>query len=120
MAQALYGYKAMLVPSSPSPPKGPLHNAHLGAMKIGVEYAKALGLGLGTFSMPTTKLGDMAALSPNLGPMAGLSLPAPAGGGGGGVTEVHTHLYLDGKEIADNVTRHQYYGRSGASRLPRG
>jgi hypothetical protein len=40
------------------------------------------------------------------------------GGTGGGV--IHTHVYLDGRQIAEAVTRRQYYGATTTGAFTRG
>jgi hypothetical protein len=101
--------------SEPSDPSSPLHSI----TEWGGNIAKTLAGGA---------LGELRSLRGAAGAMAGAMVPAFGGamapafaGGAGGATVIHTHLYLDGKEVAENVTRHQHYmNPGGPSVLPRG
>lgn len=126
VASALYGYKLMLIPSSPSPPKGPLHNAHLGALKIGLEWRKHLEQGIGPLNLPVPKVGGMPVGSMGLAGVGGLTMAgASVGGGGGGTTIVNFNSTWpptpqQAREVAQIVDRELYFAKSGASRYPKG
>jgi hypothetical protein len=104
VAQALYGYKVMLIGLSP-PKEGPLKDIDTGAYNIGKSWHDNFNRGLGgddDLNLPTI---------PDLAPGGGVAGGAAGGMGTGGVLELHAHLYLDGKEIAEEVSRYQYYGQ---------
>jgi hypothetical protein len=100
--------------SEPSDPNSPLR----GITEWGGNIAKTLAGGA---------LGELRTLRGAAGAMASAMVPSfggamtPAFAGAGGTTVIHTHLYLDGRQVAENVTRHQHYmNPSGSSVLPRG
>jgi hypothetical protein len=105
---ALWQYRQLMVGKSP-PPKGPLKDVDTGGFNIGVAWAEGMAKGAKTFQMP------------DLGLMSGAAGRAGSGaGGGGGMGNIHTHVYLDGRQIAESVDRVNYYqSPGGASRLPR-
>lgn len=86
-----------------SPPReGPLRNIDKWGENIGKAWAGGLGRGAGLSGL----LGGRSPLVPAMA----------AVGGGGGV--IHNHIYLDGRQIAESVNRHNYYMRGTSSRLP--
>jgi hypothetical protein len=96
------------------PTEGPLKGnaAERGGMAIGEAWATAIGTGIRA-NMPTLALPGLA--GGGGGFSGGAMTPAAAGGG-----EIHTHVYLDGREIAEAVSRNQYYqAPAGPGRLPR-
>lgn len=103
---SLWQYKQLMIGKSP-PPKGPLRDVDTGGFNIGVSWAENMRKGIGTFAMPALGLGA-----------SGGAVPAMAGASAGG--EIHTHVYLDGREIAETVDRWQGLMRPGGpARLPR-
>jgi hypothetical protein len=104
----LWQYKQLMVGKSP-PPKGPLKDVDTGGFNIGAAWAEGIAKGAGTFQVPD--LGLMGGAAGRTGSVAG---------GGGAAGNIHTHVYLDGRQIAEVIDRHHYYqSPGGASRLPR-
>ncbi|TAL06729.1 MAG: hypothetical protein EPO00_10575 [Chloroflexota bacterium] len=119
--------------SSPPGPESPLH--HIGdwgertaeawadRLRSGVEaidLEPALArVGASFRGMESRGGGQTSIATGSGGGLAPTSAPAGAGTGASGVIELHSHLHLDGRVIAEIVDRHLYYQTSGASRLPR-
>lgn len=92
---------------------------------------RAIGTGLSRLERGVALAADALGINPNAamspayaaaGTSAAAMLgPAPPGGEGqnGGIIEMHSHLYLDSEEIAEDVTRKAYYGQPRGSVLPR-
>jgi hypothetical protein len=104
----LNGVKQLLVGNSP-PPKGPLKGIDKGGENIGKAWAQGMVKGLDNFRVPSLPQFGLE------GAAAGAGGP---GGTGGGV--IHTHVYLDGRQIAEAVTRRQYYGATTTGAFTRG
>jgi hypothetical protein len=81
------------------------HSREMGEM-VGKTWGQGLSKGLGA-------LPDLGGKLP--GAMSGFAGAAA----GGGINEIHTHIYLDGREIAEAVDRHNYYQRPTYGTLPR-
>jgi hypothetical protein len=104
---ALFQYKSLMMGKSP-PPKGPLKDIDKGGFNVGVSWAEGMAKGIGTFAMPSLGMAGAA---------RGDAMAALGGGMGGAI---HTHVYLDGRQIAEVVDRHQRQMRpAGPALLPR-
>jgi len=113
-----------------SPPKeGPLSDIDVGGFNVGKAWADGLiraasaaqdaGYGLAG-AVNDALSGSFGAGS--VGPLdiAAGSAYGAGTSGAGGVIEVHSHLHLDGRQIAETVDRHLYYMQpAGPSVLPR-
>jgi len=100
----LDGARGVLEGLSP-PKKGPLKDIDKWGASVARAWAKGFNSVAGGFM-------------PALGAMFGGGGMAPAyAGGGGGV--IHTHIYLDGRQIADAVNEVNAFQRPSAGLLPR-
>jgi len=78
---------------------------------VGESWASGLSSSLQRVATPTAAL-------PGGGIGTGPAIGMTPGGGEGGV--IHTHVYLDGRQIAEAVDRRHYYGASKHALAPRG